>query len=98
MPLLVALRLIPFTVTRITAVVSFTVPVRGGVASVVVRLFTVTVGATVSTVSSLVVLSVPTFPATSVAVATTLYVLSARVLKAPLARDQVVPLLVAVRV
>ena len=72
LPLFVAARVWPLTTTEIVAELSFTVPVRDGVVSLVVRAFTVIVGAAVSIVSSLAVLSVPALPAASVAVTATL--------------------------
>ncbi len=71
-PLFVAVRVWPPTVTEIVAVASFTVPLKGGVVSFVVSVFTVTVGAVVSTRNSLFVASLPIFPAGSVAVTATL--------------------------
>ena len=72
-PLFTATRLIwAPTVTRIAAVVSFTVPDRAGVVSLVVKVVTVITGTTVSTTSSLADASEPTFPAVSVALTTTL--------------------------
>ncbi len=72
LPLFVAGFVWPLTVTEIVAPGSLTVPVSAGVLSAVLRVFTVTVGADVSMVSSLVVASVPTFDAASVARTTTL--------------------------
>ncbi len=63
------------------------------------RAVTVTVGAVISTTSSFVVASLPTFPAGSVAVTATLWVPSATVLSALSASVHVPsPLLVAVSV
>ncbi len=66
LPLLVAVRVCPLTVTLMVAPASFTAPLRAGVVSLVVRVFTVTVGAVTSMVSSLEVLSVPVLLALSV--------------------------------
>ena len=71
-PLLVAARVWPPTVTEMVAAASFTVPLNGGVPSLVVRVFTVTTGAVVSIVSSFAVPSLPMLPAASVAVTATL--------------------------
>ena len=99
LPLLVAARVCPFTTMDIDAAVSLTVPLRGGVVSVVASVFTVIVGTIVSTVSSLFVPSVPALPAVSVAVATTSNAPLPSAEREPFARVQVpVPLFVAVRV
>ncbi len=71
-PLLVAVWVCPPTMTEMVAAPSSTVPARAGVLSAVVRGVTVTVGAAVSMVNSLLVPSVPVLPAMSVARATTL--------------------------
>ena len=62
----------PPTVTLIVAAGSLTVPERAGRLSKVARVFTATVGAVVSIVSSFVVPSLPVLPAVSVAEAATL--------------------------
>ena len=72
-PLFAAVRLVwPPTSTRIEAVVSFTVPLRAGRLSLVTSVLTVTTGAAVSILSSLLVPSTPALPAASVAVTATL--------------------------
>ncbi len=99
LPLLVALRVCPPTVTEIVASVSFTVPVSAGVRSLVVRVFTVTMGTELSTVTSLSDGSLLLLPAGSVAVASTLKVPLARGASVPAGSVQVpLPLLVALKV
>ena len=98
-PLLVAVRVWPATVTEIVAAASFTVPFSGGVVSFVTRVATVTVGATVSITNSFVVLSLAAFPAASVAVTATLKVPCASAVKLLFARVHVpFALFVAARV
>ncbi len=71
LPLLVAAWVWAPTVTEMVALVSSTLPVRAGRLSVVVRVFTVTTGAVVSTINSPELSSIPVLPAASVAVAVT---------------------------
>ena len=71
MPLLIGVYVLPLTVKRSVAVASFTVPVNSGDVMLVINSSTVTTGMP-SISSSLVLLSVPTLPASSVAVTSTL--------------------------
>ena len=71
LPLLVAVRVCPPTTMLMAAVLSLTVPVRGGRRSLVESELTVIVGPVVSILNSPTVASDPALPATSVAVTAT---------------------------